>query len=102
MLRRRNTLIKNTLNDNDLSESMSSEEEMEILLMDNYAQAFNSLNDLIHELYKSQPYKKPIFLSEIEHFRQIAIPIELGNIINEIRGNMSTSKLQHQSIFKMQ
>jgi len=95
--------------------------------MDNYAQAFNSLSDLIHELYKSQPYKKPIFLSEMEHFRQTAIPIELGNIINEIRGsvyntifakslnltsfatkhficcsNLSTSKLQHQTIFKMQ
>lgn len=53
--------------------------------MDNYAEAFNSLNDLIHELYTNQPYKKPIFLSEMEHFRQTAIPIKLENIVNEIR-----------------
>lgn len=93
--------------------------------MDNYAEAFNSLNDLIHESYTSQPYKKPTFLSEMEHFRQTAIPIKLENIVNEIRGsvystiyaksltsfitkqficcsNLSTSKLQHRTIFKMQ
>lgn len=54
--------------------------------MDNYAEAFNFLSNLTHELYKNQPYKKPIFLSEMEHFRQTAIPIELENIVNEIRG----------------
>lgn len=53
--------------------------------MDDYAEAFNSLSDIIHELYTSQSYKKPIFLSEMEHFRQTAIPIALENIVNEIR-----------------
>ncbi|XP_070149245.1 leucine-rich repeat and guanylate kinase domain-containing protein [Polyergus mexicanus] len=147
MLRRRNTLIRNTLNDfdnNDFSDSISSEEEMQIrqkkpmhekaealkntyvelvlktrklyldyheshpgfftlvLLMDDYAEAFHSLSEFIHESYTSQPYKKPVFLSEMEHFRQIAISIELENIVNEIRGNLSTSKLQHRTMLKMQ
>ncbi|CAL1679756.1 unnamed protein product [Lasius platythorax] len=146
MLRRRDSLIRNTRNDfdnNDLSESVSSEEEAErqektmhekagalkntyvelvlktrnmyldyheshpgfftsVLLMDDYAEAFNSLSDIIHELYTSQSYKKPIFLSEMEHFRQTAIPIALENIVNEIRENLSTSKLQHRTILKMQ
>lgn len=95
--------------------------------MDDYAEAFNSLSEFIHESYTSQPYKKPIFLSEMEHFRQTAIPTELENIVNEIRGsvyniicveslnlssfatkqfvccrNLSTSKLQHRTILKMQ
>lgn len=53
--------------------------------MDDYAEAFNSLSDLINELYTSESNKKPIFLSEMEHFRQTAIPIALENIVNEIR-----------------
>ncbi|XP_029155538.1 uncharacterized protein LOC114928478 isoform X1 [Nylanderia fulva] len=72
-----------------------------VLVMDDYAEAFNSLSDLINELYTSQSYRKPIFLSEIEHFRQTKISIALENIVNEIRGNLSTSKLQHSTILKM-
>lgn len=55
------------------------------LLMDDYTKAFNSLIDFIHESYTSLPYRKSIFLSEMQHFRHIAIPIALENIVNEIR-----------------
>lgn len=55
------------------------------LLMDDYTKAFNSLIDFIYESYTSLPYRKSIFLSEMQYFRHIAIPIALENIVNEIR-----------------
>lgn len=53
--------------------------------MDDYTKAFNSLIDFIHESYTNLPYRKSIFLSEMQYFKHIAIPIALENIVNEIR-----------------
>lgn len=53
--------------------------------MDDYTKALNSLIDFIHELCVNQSYRKPIFLSEINYFTQIAIPAALEGIINEMR-----------------
>lgn len=53
--------------------------------MDDYTKAFDLLIDFIHESYTSLPHRKPIFLSEMEHFRLTAIPDALENIVNEIR-----------------
>ncbi|XP_024877180.1 leucine-rich repeat and guanylate kinase domain-containing protein-like isoform X1 [Temnothorax curvispinosus] len=73
-----------------------------VLLMDNYTKAFDSLIDFIHESYTSLPYRKSIFLSEIQHFRHTVIPIMLENIVDEIRENLSISKLQRRRLLKLQ
>ncbi|XP_071633993.1 uncharacterized protein [Temnothorax longispinosus] len=73
-----------------------------VLLMDNYTKAFDSLIDFIHESYTSLPYRKSIFLSEIQHFRHTVIPIVLENIVDEIRENLSISKLQRRRLLKLQ
>ncbi|XP_011882335.1 PREDICTED: uncharacterized protein LOC105570029 isoform X2 [Vollenhovia emeryi] len=72
-----------------------------VLLMDDYTRAFDSLIDLIHETYTNLPYRKSIFLSEMQHFRHEAIPIALENIVNEITENLSISKLQRKKILKL-
>lgn len=53
--------------------------------MDDYTKAFDTLIDFIRESYTNLPYKKSTFLSEMQHFRHVAIPDALENIINEIR-----------------
>lgn len=58
---------------------------MSQLFVDDYTKAFDTLIDFIRESYTSLPYRKSIFLSEIQHFRHVAIPIALENIVNEIR-----------------
>lgn len=58
---------------------------MSQLLMDDYAEAVDSLLDFIHKLCVNQSYKEPIFLSEINHLTQIAIPAALENIVDEMR-----------------
>lgn len=58
---------------------------MSQLLMDDYTGALDSLIDFIHELCVNQSYRKPIFLSEMNHFTQIAIPAALESIVNEMR-----------------
>ncbi|RLU26219.1 hypothetical protein DMN91_000012 [Ooceraea biroi] len=72
-----------------------------VLLMDDYTKAFSLLNDFIHELYAGQPYRQPTFLSRINQFTQAAIPVALENILDEIRENLSTSKLQRKTVLKV-
>lgn len=55
------------------------------LFMDDYKKAFDSLIDFIHETYTSLPYRQSTLFSEIQHFRDVAIPITLENIVSEIR-----------------
>ncbi|XP_032663417.1 leucine-rich repeat and guanylate kinase domain-containing protein [Odontomachus brunneus] len=56
-----------------------------VLFMDDYIRAFDSLIDFIQELCVNQSYRKSIFLSEMNHFTQIAIPAALESIVNEMR-----------------
>lgn len=53
--------------------------------MDDYTGALDSLLDFIYELCVDQSYRKPIFLLEINHFTQVAIPAALESIVNEMR-----------------
>lgn len=55
------------------------------LFMDDYTKAFDTLIDFIRESYMSLSYGKSTFLSEMQHFRNVAIPVALENIVNEIR-----------------
>ncbi|XP_014483017.1 PREDICTED: uncharacterized protein LOC106748713, partial [Dinoponera quadriceps] len=71
-----------------------------VLFMDDYARAFDSLLDFIYELYINQSYRKPIFLSEMNNFTQIAIPATLKSIINNMTEHLSVSKHQQKTIFK--
>ncbi|XP_018402623.1 PREDICTED: uncharacterized protein LOC108779662, partial [Cyphomyrmex costatus] len=73
-----------------------------VLLMDDYMEAFNSLINFIHESYTNLPYRKSIFLSEMQHFKHTAIPVVLESIVNKIRENLSISKLQRRKILKLQ
>ncbi|KYN13665.1 Leucine-rich repeat and guanylate kinase domain-containing protein, partial [Trachymyrmex cornetzi] len=55
-----------------------------VLLMDDYTKAFDSLINFIHESYTNIPYRKSIFLSEMQHFKHTAIPIVIESIIDKI------------------
>jgi hypothetical protein len=57
--------------------------------MDDYTNAFNLLNNFIHQLYEEYPYTKPIFLSKINQFTQAAIPAALENILDEIQESVN-------------
>ncbi|KAL6264112.1 hypothetical protein P5V15_004190 [Pogonomyrmex californicus] len=72
-----------------------------VLLMDDYMKAFTSLIDFIHESYTNLPYRKPIFSSEVQHFRNTTILIMLEHLVNEIRENLSISKRQYRKILKL-
>ncbi|XP_011694530.1 PREDICTED: leucine-rich repeat and guanylate kinase domain-containing protein-like isoform X2 [Wasmannia auropunctata] len=72
-----------------------------VLIIDDYAKTFNSLIDYIRESYMNLPYRKSIFLSEMQHFRRMAIPVALESIVDEIRENLSISKLQRKKIIKI-
>ncbi|KYQ47295.1 Leucine-rich repeat and guanylate kinase domain-containing protein, partial [Trachymyrmex zeteki] len=73
-----------------------------VLLMDEYTKAFDSLIKFIYESYSNLPYRKSIFLSEMQHFKHTAIPVVLESIVDKIRENLSISKLQRRKILKLQ
>lgn len=53
--------------------------------MDEYTKAFDSLIKFIYESYSNLPYRKSIFLSEMQHFKHTAIPVVLESIVDKIR-----------------
>ncbi|XP_017889561.2 uncharacterized protein LOC108630659 [Ceratina calcarata] len=71
-----------------------------VVLTDEYIRAYNKLINFIFNVYTNFCEEKPKFLSELNHFSEVAIPAMIEPIVNEIKQSLSSSVLQRRTLLR--